>query len=294
MGGIVSKLSMTNGTNEDGSRTPSGFVRTFFLNSGATCPDFKRLEWKQKYEGEQKILVICTSQNRLKCANGELFDTGHNVTEMLVTMIHLHDAGFKFDIATADGRPVALEDWTWPPCAEQGYEKDLRELVGFLQEQLDNPLKTEDVQNLNQYIALFIPGGHGCMIDMHNPPDNGATGAILRTFHDEKKTIITLCHGPNALRAAAEEGKEFPFQGYSIACFPDSGDKQSPTVGYLPGQMTEFMCEQLAKYDMKFVNSSADDTTHVDRELITGASPNAAQKLGVISAKTLLGNQELH
>jgi len=36
------------------------------------------------------------------------------------------------------------------------------------------------------------------------------------------------------------------------------------------------------------INTKADDTCYLDRELVTGASPAAANKLGKLATKTLL------
>jgi len=39
---------------------------------------------------------------------------------------------------------------------------------------------------------------------------------------------------------------------------------------------------------MHIINKKADDTCHIDRNLITGASPYASNKLGRLTAETLL------
>ena len=59
-------------------------------------------------------------------------------------------------------------------------------------------------------------------------------------------------------------------------------------IGYLPGHMPWGLSEKLAGLGAKLVNKKADDTVCLDRRLITGASPLAADALGKLAAETLL------
>jgi molecular chaperone Hsp31 and glyoxalase 3 len=73
-----------------------------------------------------------------------------------------------------------------------------------------------------------------------------------------------------------------------MAVFPDSVDKMTPKIGYLPGHMPWRLGEKLQGLGAKIVNTKSDNTTCVDRNLITGASPLAANDLGKLAATTLL------
>jgi molecular chaperone Hsp31 and glyoxalase 3 len=134
------------------------------------------------------------------------------------------------------------------------------------------------------YVGVFIPGGHGAMLGL---PDNADLGKVLRWAHEKDIHTITLCHGPGTLMSA-QDGGNFIFDGYKIALFPDSVDKQTPMVGYLPGHMPYELGEKLKHLGLTIVNKKADDTCHVDRNLITGASPEASNNLGRLAAQTLL------
>lgn len=80
----------------------------------------------------------------------------------------------------------------------------------------------------------------------------------------------------------------FIFSGYKIAAFPDTVDRQTPLIGYMPGQLPWFFGENLKKLGIVIVNSKADKTCFSDRKLITGASPKAADEFGKLSATTIL------
>jgi len=239
-----------------------------------------------KYTGDGKVLVYATSKYLLETKNGKFFNTGHHTSEFLLPLHHIMAAGFSnIDIATKDGGRVALERWTFPLAT--GYEDMLRETHEQVKDKLEAPMQIDQVSpNLEGYIAIFMPGGHAPLIEMGKDP---VFGALLRKAHEQKMPLISLCHGPNALRSAALGG-EFPFGGYRLAVFPDSMDDKSPGPGYLPGYLKEddFAEAHLKKLGMHVVNTEMDDMVVQDRELITGSSQKASHKLGKVAVQALL------
>lgn len=73
-----------------------------------------------------------------------------------------------------------------------------------------------------------------------------------------------------------------------MAVFPDSVDKQTPMIGYLPGHMPFGLSERLKGLGANLMNTKSDKTVCLDRKLITGASPLASNELGKLAAETLL------
>jgi putative intracellular protease/amidase len=73
---------------------------------------------------------------------------------------------------------------------------------------LKNPSCISDVvaSGLDQYDAVFVPGGHGPMIDLL---DDLNAGIVMRHFHETSKPTAVLCHGPISLLSALPESKEF-------------------------------------------------------------------------------------
>ena len=61
-------------------------------------------------------------------------------------------------------------------------------------------------------------------------------------------------------------------------------------IGYLPGHMPYRFGERLKALGVTLVNKKADATCHVDRRLITGASPEAANAFGKLAAQELLSS----
>ena len=135
------------------------------------------------------------------------------------------------------------------------------------------------------YAAVFVPGGHGAMIGI---PEDKNVGKALIWAHENDLFTITLCHGPGSLLSTTLNNQKFIYEGYKMAVFPDSVDKKTPMIGYLPGQMPHGLSEKIKSLGATIVNTKSDKTVCLDRKLITGASPLASNELGKLAAKTLL------
>ena len=266
----------------DGSFRPSKLALKL---STSDVSNFERAP-QGTYQGPRtKILVIFTEQKNMTMKNGLQFSTGNHPVEALVPMLHLKDAGFEFVVATPTGKPVAMEMWAMPQA-----DKEVLGLYESLRLQLGQPAPLGEVvdtflDEVGSYAAVFVPGGHGAMLGI---PEDPNVGTVLRWAHENDLFTISLCHGPGSFLATALDGHEFIYGGYKMAVFPDSVDKITPKIGYLPGHMPWRLGEELSKRGVTLVNSKADDTCCVHRNLITGASPLAANELGKVAVATLL------
>jgi len=274
--GIAPKLE------SDGSYSPSKLA----LKLGTVSKsDFENITYT-KYKGSKsKILVIFTEQKNMKMKNGKLFSTGNHPVEALLPLLHLKNAGFDFEIATPTGKPVVFEMWAFP-------EKDehVKIIYNELKTSFEKPMKLADFidSSFNEtasYAAVFVPGGHGAMLGI---PEDKNVGKILNWAHENNLFTITLCHGPGSLLTTTLNDQKFIYEGYKMAVFPDSVDKQTPMIGYLPGHMPWGLSEKLKSLGANIVNTKSDKTVCLDRKLITGASPLASNELGKLAATTLL------
>ncbi|MDB4088551.1 protein deglycase HchA [Flavobacteriales bacterium] len=276
--GLAPKLEL------DGSYSPSKMA----LKMGTVDKtDFENISYT-KYKGKKsKILVIFTEKKNLKMKNGKLFSTGNHPVEALLPMLHLKNAGFEFEIATPTGKPVAFEMWAFPEDDEQ-----VQSIYKENKSNFENPIKLSDfiANSFNQtdsYAAVFVPGGHGAMIGI---PEDRNVGKILNWAHENDLFTVSLCHGPGSFLSTTLDNQEFLYKGYSMAVFPDSVDKKTPMMGYLPGQMPYGLSEKLKSLGVNLMNTKMDKTVCVDRKLITGSSPLASNELGKLAVKTLLNS----
>lgn len=274
--GIAPKLE------SDGSYSPSKLA----LKLGTVSKsDFENITYT-KYKGSKsKVLVIFTEQKNMKMQNGKMFSTGNHPIEALLPMLHLKNAGFDFEIATPTGKPVVFEMWAFPEGDEH-----VKAIYNELKPSFEKPLRLADFvassfSDPASYAAVFVPGGHGAMLGI---PEDRNVGKILNWAHDNDMFTITLCHGPGSLLSTTLNNKKFLYEGYKMAVFPDSVDKKTPMIGYLPGHMPWALSEKLKSLGATIVNNKSDKTVCLDRRLITGASPLASNELGKLAANTLL------
>ncbi len=270
---------------EDNAFFPSPYSLSRYT---AAKTDFDGADYPHRYAGTGKVLMIASQERYLLMGNGTFFSTGNHPVEMLLPMHHLDQAGFEIEIATPTGDPVKLEWWAFPH-----EDAAVNATFAKYRDRLKSPRKLSEVAadlDGGDYVALFVPGGHGVL---NGVPDNADVGRALRWALERNKHIISLCHGPAALLAAGLDGETdaFPFKGYRICVFPDALDKGANVeVGYLPGPMPWLVGERLRALGVEILNDDITGKVHKDRRLLTGDSPLASNALGRLAAETLLAD----
>ncbi|MFZ5393024.1 glyoxalase III HchA [Acinetobacter seifertii] len=250
--------------------------------------DYDGTTYPAPYTGNKKVLMIATDERYIQMQNGKFFSTGNHPVEMLLPMFHLDNAGFEIDVATLSGNPAKLEMWAMPK-----QEQVVLDTFQKYADKLKNPLKLADILEKavgenSPYAAVFIPGGHGVLAKIPHSLD---VKKVLKWAVEQDKFIITLCHGPASLLAAAvdEQPENYIFKDYQICVFPDSLDKGANIdIGYMPGALPWLVGENLEKLGVKILNTSITGQCHRDRKLLTGDSPLASNNLGKLAAETLL------
>ena len=263
---------------------PSDYSLSIYTSPVTNFDGFK---FDKSYSGgKYKVLMIATDERYLQMANNKYFSTGNHPVETLLPMLHIDGAGFEIDIATLSGNSVKLEMWAMP-------EKD-ESVMNFYNKYLnkfENPIKLDTILDQvtaedSPYLGVFIPGGHGALINL---PESKEVKDVLKWALKNDKKIITLCHGPAALLAGAIDEKEFLFKGYEITVFPDNIDEgANQEIGYMPGKLKWLLAEKLESLGVKILNEAISGQVHIDRNLITGDSPLAANNLGIVVADELL------
>lgn len=261
---------------EKGAFFPSPYSLSQFTTSKS---DLSGADYPNPYKGDKKILMIGADERYLLTDNGSFFSTGNHPVETLLPMYHLDAAGFDFDVATISGNPVKFEFWAMP-----SEDKEIKGFFDKYHNQFKQPSKLADViaQGLDDYAAIFIPGGHGALIGL---PESKDVGAVLDWASENDKFVISLCHGPAAFLAVGESDI---YRGYKICAFPDAMDAQTPEIGYMPGHLTWKFGEKLKALGFDILNEDISGAVHQDRKLLTGDSPLAGNNLGKLAATTML------
>jgi len=269
---------------DDGTFIPSPLALK--IATSATT-DFDHTIYDHPHTGNKKVLMVCTEERNMTMKNGEKFSTGNHPVEMLLPILHLKNAGFDVDVVTPTGASVQVEMWAMP-----GEDENIKAIYSEYKSKFENPGSLSNfVQNTmsdsTDYVAVFIPGGHGAMLGL---PENRDLNKVLHWSHKNDMHTLAICHGPAALLAANLDGDKdsFIYKGYKIASFPDAVDAQGPMIGYTPGAMPWIYGEKLNKLGVTIINEAADNTVHMDRKLISGASPLAANDFGKLAATEIL------
>lgn len=128
-------------------------------------------------------------------------------------------------------------------------------------------------EEIADFEGVFIPGGHGAMVDF---ADNADVGRVLRLMHDVGKPIAALCHGPAALLSAPEVDGVWMFDGYRMTAFTDEEEDQTKAgrVG-MPWYVEAALKNRGAIFD----DGDAAWVSHVvvDRNLITAQNPGSSE-----------------
>ena len=268
----------------DGTYIPSPLAMKMATSS---TTDFDNTVYENPHKGNKKVLMVCTEERNMTMANGKKFSTGNHPVEMMLPILHLKNAGFDVEVVTPTGKSAKVEEWAMPDG-----DKNVKAIYSEFKGKLEKPGKLSEfvrtsMTDSSEYVGVFIPGGHGAMLGL---PENKDLNKLLQWTNNNDLHVMAICHGPAALLAAGMDGNKdsYIYNGYKIASFPDAVDAQGPMIGYTPGAMPWIYGEKLNKLGVTIINEAADNTVHMDRKLITGASPQAANEFGKLAAKELL------
>lgn len=234
-----------------------------------------------------KILVLLSSETVLPLKDGKTYETGYFLNEFGVPADAFLKAGYELEIVTPKGNVPAADPGSANPRYFGNSVAEMQRIEGVVKALVQKPLPLATVlaSDLDQYAGIFIPGGHGPVIDLANNPQ---VGALLRYFHAKDKPTATICHGPITLLSAQDdpagfetalvegkpaEAKDWIYRNYRMTIFstPEEEAFESSLKGaklrYYPA-----IAMQSAGGKTDF-SAPWQSNVVVDRELITGQNP---------------------
>jgi putative intracellular protease/amidase len=142
---------------------------------------------------------------------------------------------------------------------------------------LRRPLRLSDAR-LEDYDAVYLPGGHGPMADLAFDAD---VGRLLTAQLASGNPLFIVCHGPAAMLATRIHGVS-PFKDYRITCFTN---EEEEAVGLASKATWLLETDIKEKVGVNFSRGKRWEPYMVeDRNLVTGQNPASATLL----AKRLL------
>ena len=146
--------------------------------------------------------------------------------------------------------------------------------------ELQQPLRLEDV-NLDDYAAVFYPGGHGPMEDLAVDADSGR---LLTLALESGKPLGVVCHAPAALLAATTADGSNVFAGRRVAAFTNAEETQAGLADKAKWLLQDRLTEAGVQVD---VAEPWAPHVIVDGNLVTGQNPSSSAPLAVELLKKL-------
>jgi len=220
-----------------------------------------------------KILMVLTGADSWTLKDGTKHPTGFWAEEAVAPYQVFTAAGHEIVVATPGGVVPPLDEGSLAPQFNGG-EEGARKIADVLasMSELQSPLKLEDV-DLDDYAAVYYPGGHGPMEDL---AVNADSGRLLTAALTSGKPLGVVCHAPAALLAAVAEDGTNSFAGYKVAAFTNAEEIQ----GGLADKAKWLLQDRLTEAGVQVqVGEPWVPNIVVDRNLVTGQNPSSSAPL---------------
>jgi putative intracellular protease/amidase len=223
-----------------------------------------------------KILMVLTSHDQMG-------DTGHKtgfwLEEFTAPFYVFKDAGADITVASPKGGqpPVdpnseaddALTDTT------RRFNQD-----SHAKEMLASTKKLADVE-MNQYDAIFYPGGHGPLWDLAN---DDKSAELIKTAYEQDKVIGAVCHAPGVFKNVFIKPGQNIVGGREVTGFTNTEEEAVQLTNVVPFLLEDMLKENNARY-----SRGEDWAPHivVDGKLITGQNPASSEGAAKAVLQTL-------
>src|SRR6202161_1230502 len=277
------------------------------IREGASAPSLssifqERFDFKEenKMTTKGKVLVLVSSGHGLPLKDGKVYaGAGYYLNELTVPVRSLMKEGYEITFANPEGKTPQMVANSVMAQVLGGDEAKFQDYLRFRDSLtgLKNPTRISDViaSGLDQYDAVFVPGGHGPMMDLLDDPD---AGTVMRHFHKTSKPTAVLCHGPISLLSALPNSTEvvaalaagdaagahakaqgWIYSGYKMTIFSTAEEQQREPLEI--GGKVLFYPDFALRTAGADVSVAAPWQSYVlqDREVISGQNPFSDQAL---------------
>lgn len=231
--------------------------------------------------GMAKILFVITGADHWTLADGTKHPTGFWAEEAVAPYEAFKAAGHEITVATPGGVVPAVDQGSLAAEVNGGQENADR-IAGVLAAaaELRQPIRLEDV-HLDDYSAVFYPGGHGPMEDL---AVDAVSGELLTRALESGKPLGVVCHAPAALLAAVGADGGNSFAGYRIAAFTNAEETQAGLADKAKWLLQDRLTEAGVQVE---VGEPWAPKVVVDRNLVTGQNPASSAPLAAELLKKL-------
>ena len=220
-----------------------------------------------------KILFIVSGATYWILKDGTRYATGYWAEEFAMPYKKITEAGHDVTVATPGGVTPNVDMMSLRPSMAGGEDGalELEEIIRSA-EVMRRPLRLSDIR-LEDYDAVYLPGGHGPMADLAYDAD---VGRLLTWQLASGKPLAIVCHAPSAMLATRIHG-ESPFKGYDVTCFTN---EEEEAVGLAARAPWLLETELQDKVGVNFSRGPIWEPYQVeDRNLFTGQNPHSSSVL---------------
>lgn len=220
-----------------------------------------------------EVLFVMTGASYWTFKDGHRHPTGYWAEEFAAPFSVFSEAGHKVTVATP-GAVIPVVDTMSLRPKMAGSEETALKLEGIIEEaeQLRHPISIKEVE-LDEYDAVYYPGGHGPMEDL---AFDAYSGLLLRKALASGRPLGIVCHAPAALLATRDEKGDTPFANFRVTGF---SNEEEEGVGF--ASKAKWLMEDAVRGLPTDYSKGPvwEPYTIVDRNLYTGQNPASSGPL---------------
>lgn len=208
----------------------------------------------------KNILIVVSNVSELAANH----PTGIWLEEFAVPYLGFKKADYDVTVASPEGGLAPIDEASIAENTPEEW-KELKEI-------LENTKKLDEVDYEN-FAVIFIPGGHGPLIDLAN---NNKLAEIVNHFYINNKIISAICHGIAGLLGAKKTNGDAFVKGKKLTALTNEEEKLSKKHDIVPFLLEDRLKELGANFE-----TANPWTSHViiDDNLITGQNPQSSELL---------------
>jgi putative intracellular protease/amidase len=221
----------------------------------------------------KKVLIPVTNHATLgetDQANGTYApELTHALSEILA-------AGFEYDIASIKGGKAPLYG---TDIEGDSVNAELLANDDF-QNRINNTIPVSQI-NVEDYDAIFYPGGFGLLSDLAT---DESFAAIAAKHYENGGIVSAVCHGPGALLPITLSNGEKLLASKSVTGFTREEEVDFGTIDAIPFLLEESLARTANQYTKV---QPWQELVIVDERVITGQNPTSAHGVGKALVKSL-------
>ena len=212
------------------------------------------------------VLIVLTSHSELG-DTGET--TGFWLEEFASPYYRLKDAGAKITLASPNGGQPPLD----PKSDQPDFQTDATRRFAddpAAQADLANTARLSDMKE-GDFDAVFYPGGHGPLWDLHNDSNSIA---LIEQFFAAGKPVATVCHAPAVLLKVKDKDGNSIVKGRKVTGFSNSEEAAVGLTDIVPYLLQDELVVLGGLYQKV---EDWNPLAIVDGLLITGQNPGSSE-----------------